>query len=639
MSWWSSLVESVSDAYSWIWDNVPFQRTVTTGLTAGSNVIFESLEQAVAVKKVLNPSPNSLTILDNMKDIVIYDVLPVMGVNYVNMLFQDYVRHSLEEQALTWSPYLAVCMSVIDGVVTLYTFKKSTEMLVHSTLVEFKSPNAFNEKKLAEKPETECIQNCNSQRFAKGYIRELFILFLNQQASSYVRTFPLIGEPAYWILNTLAWGNIIHSIATPELCGRHKFKGRTQERLYTLGLGYLAGELAINTFAARVGLPYIANRTLLRLWLSCNVNLAAQRHLSSTSDEPTFPFDPLQTIENVSFFVFEWSYAGGKKIIPEYIKKKAANSIFNPLPLILKWLIILIESDKEKEHVKESPFFIQSGKKIGVMFWPKMFHGTHEFITDPIISQHWDDFQKGSVDVLKYILKVEDNFALAIARWSPEMTARAIKYFTGIPKPVTKNLLLLTRDEDVLHFVNTLYHWFKRHGLVQKTSLVISEKTITLHDPFKTGVPSPSKISTEELIVVDYTELGKKKRSTEDVTSMDLLFFPKEPNIKPASGITLLNDDYFQIANPDIMKESSEVIQLAQKSGEKNPIDATSPTTEQVPVKEPNLNSTPIEGLSTESSNSPINSSADTGLYHFFAPSNVKPKLPLSQFIQENYFK
>lgn len=576
MSWWSSVVNGISavggyiqSGAQWVWRQVSFSQATTSVVKYTTNTAAQVVDEVIALRSALPSlwySPNSRKILDSMMYIVVNDLLPVMGVNYINRMVQDYFRQGADEEVVAWvSPYTGVLMilTMTDYAVKMYTLRQGVQTVIHGTVVDMLGPKAFNEHKRSARPDSVCDGNekCNTQRFYKGSLREPIILLTNDLVTASVSYIPYVGKPISLVLSTFFIGRYVTRMATPERCERHKLM--MQESVLALGLGYKASKYVMDyVLSATVGMPdYMVYRTMQHLLLLFNINTAAHMKMPLVmSGEATIPYDPLNVYEAMSRFIADVIFAGLVKRIPIDFKPDESAPPIIPLSTALQFGTTVLNADLERESaVTEQGFFAKSRAYQWVC--PVMLQSTRDFINDPVISQYWPQLREGAITSLKIIQQAEKSKTVATLAWAPKSAASAVKLVTGVPKSITEIVLMLSKEKDFWAFVTALKNWFERHGLTAEVQLVES-RTIPLNDTVP-ELPAPVAEdckpvkSPEEILskkpgeqVSSPHQLVSEQPLTFGVANPSLLFSrhqrkPKENNKEPRSRHTL-QESYFQ---------------------------------------------------------------------------------------------
>lgn len=510
MSWWDTLVDGVSTiaeyfsyGAKWIWTNIPLSRMTKSTLNYVANTSVQFIDQAVALRTAI-PSliynPASRKVLNSMSYIVVHDVLPVVGVNYINNSIQNYFRQKTPAEALPWfSAYtgLLTALNVADYAVRAYTLRQSAEALTHITLVDVLGPAAFNQhKKTKQLPSLCSTEKCTKKRQYKGGLREPLILLSNDLVTSGVSYIPYVGKPISLMLSTIFAGRYITRLVTPERCERHK--AMMQESVLALGLSYKASMFIMdNILKATVGMPpFMYYRTLQHLMLLLHINTAAHMTIPLiTAEQTTISIDLFNAYEATSRFFADVIFEGLIKRIPIDIKFDPNARPLIPLSTALQYGTRLLKNDMEKEVVPKPGFFSSSLQTIRIWVTPNLFHSQRQLINDPIIKQYWPQIRTGAIESLEVIQQAGQSKIAATIALAPNAVAKAVKLTTGIPKNITKLVLMLSQDSDFWDFMKALKLWFEQHDLNSEVVLATSDK-VSLNGE-KPLLPLPSSVTLE----------------------------------------------------------------------------------------------------------------------------------------------
>lgn len=529
MGLWSSMVDGawsigteLSNGVNWIWDNSSLTN-VSTGIANYTvNTSFNLIEQTLALRKaipdLLNHTP-SRKIVDSMNDIVVKDLLPLATINFVNNGVQSYFR-SGQLETMSWlSPYSAFLMALTlaDYGVRAYTLRQGVELIIHSSVVDILGPSAFNATKKTPSPTLCTEEQCSTKRIIKGGAREPLIFIANDAFAGIVSYIPYIGGPLGKLLSIYFAGRYITRVVTPERCERHKAMDSTS--VLALGLGHeFVGTLMDKFFESTVGMPsFLYYRTFRHFLLLLYINLAAHMELPLVSKKSTtVSLDPLDLYEGATRFLIDVQFAGLMKTVPIYFKLEEGTE-----PLInLQSCTKLLNSDLEKEQIIEPTLLNTAFKHLKVWVLPPILRSTKEFTHDPIIRRFWPDIREGmifSLDVVQSVGRYKKT--TATIAWAPKSVATALYYIAGVPKIITKEILMLTKEKDFWDLVSALKLWFERHNLEYEVALVSKPpKLLLFGDKLLEPVPV-NNVSTE---IPKALELIPQKQ-VEEVVAPELL--------------------------------------------------------------------------------------------------------------------
>ncbi|PWY56568.1 hypothetical protein DGG96_05440 [Legionella qingyii] len=512
MNWWTSVVDgtkSVGDGATWVWNNAIKQ---TVGYAA--NTAFYVAEQVLALREAIPAvvTPPVMKIVKGGGNILVHDVLPVVGAHYANNSIQNYLRPE-DPTGMLASYMVAPTLTLINYAVWGFTYRQASKVVVHTLALDALGSSAFNEHKgkLNPAPPTLCSEkeeDCNFKRKFKGSLREPIVLAVNDLVLLGISKFVPYGEQVAWILGIFFYGEYITRMATPERCERHK--AMKSESILSLGLAY-TGTSALMDYAleSTVGMPpYLYLRTLRHLLLLAHINVASHMTLPLVrSTKDTIPIDPLVIYDRTKRFAVDVLFAGLMQRIPIDFKPPPGAKPFIPLSTVFKFLTKVLESDLEQVKPAPPGFF----KKTTNYLLPSMFHGPKNAVNDPVIKEFWPDIRS---DLLYIIEIVEATKPVKSLTTAPTAIASTVKYTLpvvlnyrfGLPIKLSEFLLSLSKKEDFWDFVTALKLWLERNNVSYAVNLAKGTRSAGLHEsnriielpeePKTQVVPSANELKT-----------------------------------------------------------------------------------------------------------------------------------------------
>lgn len=487
MNWWTSIGNSVqalrkgiSQGLQWAWNKASITRIITGALTYTANTSFQILEQVLALRKALPAlinKPESRKILDSMAYVTTHDVLPLVGLNVVNNTLQTYCRTAIAIDPAWQTAYsvFLTTLTLADYGVKTYTWRQGAQSFVHITTLDSLGPAAFNANS-SRPPYTLCVeQKCNAKRKMKGMLREPLILLTNDAFIAAIHALPYVGPFASEAVRVFFNGRYITRLATPELCERHKFQLMMQESILALGLTYELNTLIMDyALQSTIGMPpYLYYRTMRHLLLLLHVNLAANMTLPLVQPtDASLPIDPLNIYEAVCRFIADVLFSGLLKRVPIDFKADKNAKALIPLTPTLRLATRLLNSDLETEHPVNFSYFSNTTNKLKIILLPPIFQSTTGFINDPLLAKYWPVLRSGIISSIDDIKSVGKARSLATIAWAPKSVATALYVIVGLPKKLTRVLLMLSQEEDFWHLMDGLKAWFERHNVTYEVALV-----------------------------------------------------------------------------------------------------------------------------------------------------------------------
>lgn len=552
MSWWSSVVDGVSSigngvvsGAKWLWNNASLSKITVGAVTYTANTTFQLLEQGLALRKAVPTLINNMEVrkvVSGMAYIVGNDVLPILAVYSANNWMQTYFREGHEDDP--WlAPYSAFlsALTLVNYGVKAYTLRQGAQSFVRITILDAVGPAAFNSNK-TELPPSLCSElDCNYKRKLKGMGREPLILMANDALTAAISYIPYVGMPASQVLRVYFNGRYITRLVTPERCERHK--AMMQESVLALGLGFEASTMLMDyLLEATTGIPpFLYHRTMRHLLLLLHVNLAAHMNIPLVEDkDATLPADPLNIYERICRFIADVIFSGLVKRVPIDFKPEKGAPPLIPLSPTLQLGTRLLNSDLEREK-KDSPgWFKKIMQEASGWVLPPIFRGSDGFINDPIVHMYWPKIRHGGISAVDFVQSVGKTKTVATLAWAPKSVATALNLKFGIPKKLTRIVLMLTQEKDFWDFAEAIKSWFERHNIKSDVVLVTDNGTFILHGE-RPIIPLPDKIENIPGIAVAAEDVITKRTASNDNSVISIVQILSERKPKPV--IEELPDD------------------------------------------------------------------------------------------------
>lgn len=197
MSWWTS----VGDGATWVWNNAVKQ---TVGYAA--NTAFYVAEQVLALRGAIPAvvTPPVMKIVNGAGNILLYDVMPVVGVYYANNTIQNYLRPT-DPTGMVASYLVVPTLTLMNYAAWGYTYRQAPKLIAHTLALDVLGSSYINEHKgkLTTPPPTICgdaEEDCNFKRKFKGSLREPLVLAFNDLVLWGISKSLPYGEQIAWIL-------------------------------------------------------------------------------------------------------------------------------------------------------------------------------------------------------------------------------------------------------------------------------------------------------------------------------------------------------------------------------------------------------------------------------------------------------
>lgn len=529
---YSPMVRLVSKGASYATDTAykylysPITSIITGAVSYSASTTFKLLEEAVALRDAvpaLVTNPKAWEICRGMGYSMTHDVLPVVGLNFVNNNVQTFFRSRLEQDAAWYSAYSAflAVLTLADYSVKAYTIRQGAQTFARVLVLDAEGPAAFNANK-THAPLSICVdEKCNKKRMIKGKLREPLVLMSNDVLAYGISFIPYIGQPAAKIASIFFTGRYITRLVTPEVCERHKVIAMDQQTVLALGLtNEFLAYLLDRTLEASVGsVPAMSYRALRHMMLLLIINTAAHMNLSEAKvKQSTLPFDILSFYERICRFIADVFFAGLIDRIPKDLIIKGAKPLIS-LSTALQTSTRLLNSNLEVEHAKEVSAFMNFASKIWQVALPPIFQNTKGLISDPVIQPHWMAIRQDAINYLNIMIKICNSSVTVPIAWADKGVATTVYLIFGIPKKLIRALLMLTQEEDFKLWLMAAKNWFERHDINKEVPLAIAhERSAGLHGdpPALVDLPEAKKTAS---VAIGAKDLEQKKAAVTVISS------------------------------------------------------------------------------------------------------------------------
>lgn len=516
MSWWASITHAVTQtatrlaaAAKGLARAASLDRWAHTAATLAANTSFHVLEEGLALKQAIptfTHNPKARQVINGMAYLVVHDILPLLTLNYINQRVQRVAREGYDEHEASFVySALISALTISNYLVTAYSWRRGSQTYVRVVILDSFAPDAFN-------PSTDktalpsCIKpDCNSQYKMQW---ELGILLANEALIGAIRfsQLPYIGEPLALVLGVINNGRYIVRLATPVRCQHVWMKF---EFVLALGLTYEKMLRLMNDAAlASLGsLPFLYQMALSHMLLTLHAGVVAHMQIPFVKpSQATLPFDLFNTHEELWRFNFDVILLGLLKKVPACFKSTSIQSSFTPLPFIARWAKRLLNSELEqKDKLLHQSQVVQAMKNWVV---PSMFHNVDAFIRDRIISFYWEEIRRGAITLFDTTEAYGKTRAASALAWSPKTAAVVLDLKFGIPKQLTKLVLMLSQQRDFWTLTRVIKEWFLRHHLNPHAILISEPASLVPLSGDKPLLAAPSTIGVPPVLSSDQLILG-----------------------------------------------------------------------------------------------------------------------------------
>lgn len=457
------------------------------------------------------------------------DFLPAVAVDFTNNVVQSYFRYGYNKDIAWYAPYALFLsgLTLVDYLVTGYGWRQGAQTLAHAAVLDSLGPSAFNSNKKTLPPSICDKLDCNYKRKIKGWGREPLILMGNDALTYGVSLIPYVGKPLSTVLRVYFNGRYIIRLTTPELCERHKYLAMKPESVLGFGLTSEATNLLMDKILeSTVGIPpYLYYRALRHLLMLSHVNVAAHMTLPQMDPKTSSPYsDPFNVYERVNRLLVDIVFDGAMKRIPIDFKPDKDAEPLIPLSPALQFGTMVLNMDLEQEKKAKPSFFKKAVDKAFVFVVPSIFRGPDGLINDPIVFMYWPTIRSGAISAAELVEGVGKTKTMATLAWAPKTVAAAVNLKFGIPKKVTRFVLMLSKEEDFWNLVTAFKLWFERHNIKGEAKVITGSNLalngITLLEP----TPPPS----DKVAIVSQQQLVTEKEDAKSVVPANSLV-PDKP--------------------------------------------------------------------------------------------------------------
>lgn len=389
----------------------------------------------------------------HLAHITAVDLIPLVLVSYTHHLLQTMGQNYLNQQndpegePLTTNSYMAIQTGLYLLSVANWTFSthQKLKLLVDTTLVTLEAPVAVNGIH-ASPPSTICVEaNCSTLRFLQGSVRDLTTYFATEAAISLVGFVPIIGGTTSAMLTVYHRGRYVLTVVLPDLCNRHQmiYLREHSELALSLGLGHAASAHVVNSMIeSATGIsPIFYKATIDQITLLTHMAVAAQLRLPpATLSSNRSQIDPVQVYQDGIGYTFDIFSKGLKTMLLHRERPRSVKEMVKTVP----WTKISANIDR----VRSFP--------LAYILLPKSLLSFQAFIHDPIARDLWPVIQDKLINALKLFQTIKEHSAVKLSSKAPEAAITLIWLILGTPKPITRILLQLLSDDEV---IEQLHQW------------------------------------------------------------------------------------------------------------------------------------------------------------------------------------
>ena len=420
--------------------------------------VFEQISVIPKMVRSIKDHQPLRTVAGHLLRITAEDLAPLILVTYVNHLIQTSGRAYLEDEPdnawISTDTAIQTGLYLLQAATWAYSVRAKTQMLLRTTIVTIETPPILKRIKTSQ-PMSVCIdEQCSTLRIKQGDIRDLVAYWSTEAAISLVGYVPAVGGPLAAVLSVYHRGRYVLTVVLPEVCNRHQviYLREHSELALSLGIGHAGSSWLINSLVeTTTGIPPVFyNSAIEQFMLITQMGISSHLQLPTAKKESSRRLlDPVLYYQNLVGFAFDIGLLGLKVKIPRMLNNQQPGN-YKDILLHPSWSTII--HTVEKMH---------KNRLVKIML-PRLLHDAQSFIHDPIIIYHWPGFQAAIVNALETILSQNTNLLIRASSSVPSLTSALIEAASGTPKYVTKLLLLVIMDKEIIELLQTCCHEIKK---------------------------------------------------------------------------------------------------------------------------------------------------------------------------------
>ncbi len=502
MGWFSNATEWAKK----IW----YHDTTAAAANYSYQTIAYCLEQIAAAPKVMRSvitHPPTRVVARHLLRMATEDLIPLVFVTYFNQCLQERGQTYLDENpdAAWLSTNTAIQYSLYLIQLTSWAIRvnRKTELITRMAIVTLEASPMLG-KVNTSSTMTVCVEGndpCTKLRFMQGSIRDLTAYWSTEAAIALIGYTPIAGGTLAALLSVYHNGRYVLTVALPDLCNRHQvvYLREHSELALSLGVGHAASSLVVNSLMeVATGIPRVFYAGAIEQFiLMTQMSVAAHLRLpiAQKSSSRNLP-DPVLYFQNGVGFIVDTLLLGLKAKIPRMLKGREPGSNVKSLLINLSnteyfWLTRLV---KISQKMGASPL---------AHIVPRLLRTKQSFLQDPIISSNWAAVKISLVDTLKTIESLHNELLVQAASYTPDTAANLVESIFGTPKFITKLLLQLVSDKEVIEQLRTWrYQIEKLHADSSTTSMIVDQNALLLP-----GQIRPSDAHPQPQVLLEETSL------------------------------------------------------------------------------------------------------------------------------------
>jgi hypothetical protein len=467
MSWLTSVVERVKDTSNnllagarWLLDKTPLSRFTAPLYAYAAETTAYVIDEGKTVYKenfALINKPETRKFASGVQSIILYDVVPILTMNYINNYFQP----DSEDDKLQVNSFISLSLLSLSLSNYYISSRLGSRGLARVAVLDTFGPAAFNSHKTTPPPSPCDVLECNNLRKMKGQGREQYVLLMNGITINLISYIPHLGwlvAPGLSVINN---GRYITRLVTPERCDHHK--NMKSEFVLAVGLTYEATSRTMEYLLIKaIGAPaYLTLVVLRHILLSMHVNVAAHMNIPlvpqkrADQEDSGLTFNIFDLYESAHGWIFEVILAGLGKVL---FRPKQGNK---QLIDTLQFLTARLNSDME---YSSNAFPYKQLNWLRQKALPPIFHSGKDFLNDPVVSAYWPSLKEEMLSSVTWLEAKSDEPLVTTLAALPKVTAFALNFVWGIPQKPTQFLLMLSQKQEFKNLMVAFKQWLERHG-------------------------------------------------------------------------------------------------------------------------------------------------------------------------------
>jgi hypothetical protein len=178
-------------------------------------------------------------------------------------------------------------------------------------------------------------------------------------------------------------------------------------------------------------------------------------------------YDPILCYQNAIGFLFDVITLGLKHKLQKMMNQSQRAELKHKL-LHLPW--------GELKHLCKK---IHHNPLIRLLL-PTLLHDFQSFTADPIVNPNWEELHRTFITVLNAIIELNESYLLLCYNSVPNITSILAKNIYGAPEPLTKIILTLITDKELIDLIKILKNHIEDFKINQDLSISEEEDTVVI---------------------------------------------------------------------------------------------------------------------------------------------------------------